>query len=84
MSKINFNKKYIDSWSEILQINSVYYVDHSVKSVWFEIIVVRIFPFRTEYGEIWSISLYSVRMRENADQNNSECGHFSRSKSCAV
>ena len=24
------------------------------------------------------ISLYSVRMRENTDQNNSECGHFSR------
>ena len=34
---------------------------------------------RTEYGEIWSISPYSVRMRENADQNNSELGHFSRS-----
>ena len=27
---------------------------------------------RTEYGEILHISLYSVRMRENADQNNSE------------
>ena len=27
---------------------------------------------RTEYGEIRSISSYSVRMRENADQNNSE------------
>ena len=26
-----------------------------------------------------SISIYSVRMRENADQNNSEYGHFSRS-----
>ena len=25
------------------------------------------------------ISPYSVRMRENADQNNSKCGHFSRS-----
>ena len=34
---------------------------------------------RTEYGEIWSISPYSVRMRDNADQNNSEYGHFSRS-----
>ena len=30
----------------------------------------------TEYGEIGSISPYSVRMRENADQNNSEYGHF--------
>ena len=31
----------------------------------------------TEYGEIRSISPYSVRMRENADQKNSECEHFS-------
>ena len=34
---------------------------------------------RTEYGEILRISPYSVRMRENVDQNNSEYGHFSRS-----
>ena len=34
---------------------------------------------RTEYGEIRSISPYSVRMWENADQNNSEYGHFLRS-----
>ena len=34
---------------------------------------------RTEYGEIQCISPYSVRMRENAGQNNSEYGHFSRS-----
>ena len=31
---------------------------------------------RTEYGEILRISPYSVRMQENADQNNSEYGHF--------
>ena len=31
---------------------------------------------RTEYGKIRSISPYSVRMRENAGQNNSEYGHF--------
>ena len=31
---------------------------------------------RTEYGEIRSISSYSVRIRENADQNNSKYGHF--------
>ena len=29
----------------------------------------------TEYGEIQSISPYSVQMRENTDQNNSEYGH---------
>ena len=33
----------------------------------------------TEYGEIRSISPYSARMWENADQNNSEYGHFSLS-----
>ena len=30
-------------------------------------------------NEILRISLYSARMRENTDQNNSEYGHFSRS-----
>ena len=39
---------------------------------------------RTEYGEIRSISLYSVQIRENADQNNSDYGHFSRSVSQSV
>ena len=34
---------------------------------------------RTEYGEIQSISPYSVRMLENADHNNSEYGRFLRS-----
>ena len=33
---------------------------------------------QTEYGEIRRISPYSVQIKENADQNNSECGHFSR------
>ena len=32
-----------------------------------------------EYGEIRSISPYSARMWESADQNNSEYGHFSLS-----
>ena len=30
----------------------------------------------TEHGKILRISPYSVRMRENVDQNNSEYGHF--------
>ena len=33
----------------------------------------------TEYGKVRSISSYSVRMRENTDQKNSEYKHFSRS-----
>ena len=35
---------------------------------------------RIEYGEILRISPYSVPMREKADQNNSEYGHFLRSE----
>ena len=35
---------------------------------------------RSEYREILRIFPYSVRMRENANQNNSEYGHFSRSE----
>ena len=31
---------------------------------------------RTEYGEIRSISPYSIRMRENTDQNDSKYRHF--------
>ena len=34
---------------------------------------------RTEYGEILRISPYSVRIRENADKNNSKYEQFSRS-----
>ena len=34
---------------------------------------------RTEYGETRNISPYLVRMRENAEQNNFEWGHFLRS-----
>ena len=34
---------------------------------------------RTEYGKMLHISSYSVRMRENTDQKNSEDWYFSRS-----
>ena len=34
---------------------------------------------RTEYGEIFRISPYLVWMRKNANQKNSQYGHFSRS-----
>ena len=30
----------------------------------------------TEYGEMLHISSHLVQMRENEDQNNSECKHF--------
>ena len=35
---------------------------------------------QTEYGEIQSICKYSVQMRENTNQNNSEYEHFSSSE----
>ena len=37
---------------------------------------------RTELEEILCISWYSVRMRENANQNNSEYRHILRSEMC--
>ena len=37
------------------------------------------FCMRTEYGEIRSVSPYSVRMPQNTDHRNSEYGYFSRS-----
>ena len=53
------------------------------KSV-FGVILVRILltfsHIWTEYGEIQSISPYSVRIHENTVQNNSEYGHFSCSE----
>ena len=36
------------------------------------------FRIWTEYGELRSISPYSVQMRENTDQNNSEYERFLR------
>ena len=39
---------------------------------------------RTQYGETRSISPYSVGMRENTDQNNSEYRHFLGSGQGAV
>ena len=39
---------------------------------------------QTEYGELRSVSPYSVRMRENTDQKNSKYEHFSRSATKAI
>ena len=50
----------------------------------FGVFLVRIFKYSAEYREILCISPYSVGMRENADQNNSEYGHFLRSVVVAV
>ena len=56
-------------------LQEVYYshfIIHCVKRV-------RIRSYSGLHFRIWSISSYSVRIRKNADQNNSEYGHFSRS-----
>ena len=45
----------------------------------FGVILVPIFPHWDGIRREKEYSLYSARMRENAEQNNSECGHFSRS-----
>ena len=50
---------------------------HYWKSSVFGVFLVRISRIQIEYGEIRSISPYSVRMLENADQKNSKYGHFS-------
>ena len=46
----------------------------------FRVVLVRIFQHLDWIRkDTDSISMYSVRMRENADQNNSEYGYFLRS-----
>ena len=53
---------------------------HCVKSVRIRSCSGSVFSrIRTEFGEIRSISPYSVWMWENTDQNNSDYGYFSRS-----
>ena len=53
-------------------------VTHYVKSPYSELFWSAFSRIRTKYGEMRSISPYLVRMREYADQNNSEYGHFLR------
>ena len=68
-----------------LQISWYYCVkcgeSHCVISVLIQIYSGLCFFFRicTEYGEMLRISPYSVRLQENADQNNSVYRHFLRS-----
>ena len=60
------------------------YIDYSSlteKSPYSEIFWSVFSHIGTEYKRILHISPYSIRMRENAEQNNSEYGHFLRSAS---
>ena len=60
------------------------WADSKIRAAWkvsvLRVILIHISRIRTKCGEIRSISPYSVRMRENADQNNSEYGRFLRSE----
>ena len=48
------------------------------------VILLRIFPYSAEYGEIRNMFPYLVRMWEKADQKNPEYGHFPRSNDSEV
>ena len=55
---------------------------HFVKSVRFGVILVLIFSHFPAFGlntEIYVFSPNAAKCGKNADQNNSECGHFLRS-----
>ena len=58
--------------------------DTALKVSVFGVILVWICRIWIEYGEILRISPYSVRIWENANQNNSEYRHFSRSVMCVI
>ena len=48
------------------------------KSLYLELLWSAFSRIRIEYGEIRSISPYSVQLRENADENSSEYVHILR------
>ena len=57
----------------------------------FGVILIHIFPafspIWTEYGEIWYLSVFSPnagKCGRNADENNSEYGHFYAVENCQV
>ena len=52
------------------------YIPLHEKCPYWELFWSRFSRLRTEYGEIRSISPYSVQMREIGDQNNSEYGYY--------
>ena len=69
MENENKNKRRVFNW----------YLNTANKCPYSELFWSVFSGIRTEYGEIQSISPYSVRMLENADHNNSEYGRFLRS-----
>ena len=69
------------SWSSLRSLGNLFTYNETLReSVRIQLLWSVFFRIRTEYGEILRVSPYAVRMRENMDQNNSEYGHFLRSK----
>ena len=64
-----------DRFSKVLELSSSFSLHK--KCPYLELFCSAFSRTRTEYGEIRSISPYSVRVRENAEQNNVEYEHFS-------
>ena len=85
--KLGKHKKYLFDWVYL----SIYFYD-SLREIWrnllnyttWKVSVLGDFwslfsHIRTQYGDLLRKSPYSVWMRENTDQKNSEYGHFLRS-----
>ena len=75
--KLNHLKRIFTSCSRLSKFLRDYLQKHCIKKCPYSELFWSVFSrIRTEYGGIRSISRYSVRMRENTDQNNSECEHI--------
>ena len=62
-----------------LHVTQLYKLPVGKKCPYYEIFSSAFSCIRTKYRDIRSICQYSVRTRENTDQNNSKYGNFSRS-----
>ena len=76
--KLNHLKRIFTSCSRLSKFLRDYLQKHCIKKCPYSALFWSVFSrIRTEYEEMRNISPYSVRMREDADQNNSEYGLFS-------
>ena len=70
--------QFLDESFEVCGVSRIYQRCHCVKKGPYSELFCSVFScLWTEYEQMLCISLYSVRMRGNADQNNSEYGYFS-------
>ena len=85
-SLIQFQEeKHLNKIKALIKCTKIGNNDHCVKCVRIRSYSGPQFPAFGLNSERYGVSLlYSVQMRENADQNNSEYGHFSRSGLYAI